>query len=85
MLVLRQGDEEGLGKALQSIALISHLRGLRLSGPFLIVVPVDALSNCEWPRSVGGGGGGVTGYRGAAVENTVGLARTPTKQFYLGI
>eukprot|EP00903_Cladosiphon_okamuranus_P009406 g8970.t1 len=39
------GDEAGLGKAVQSIALITHLRGLRLSGPFLIVVPVDALSN----------------------------------------
>eukprot|EP00752_Nemacystus_decipiens_P010606 g9444.t1 len=38
------GDEAGLGKALQSIALIAHLRCLRVSGPFLIVVPADALN-----------------------------------------
>lgn len=30
-----------------------------MRGPFLIVVPVDALSNCEWPRPVKGGVGGV--------------------------
>ncbi|CAM9927804.1 unnamed protein product [Ectocarpus sp. 13 AM-2016] len=43
------GDQTGLGKTLQGIALIAHLQQLqedteRVSGPFLIVVPSDALA-----------------------------------------
>ncbi|CAM9583453.1 unnamed protein product, partial [Ectocarpus sp. 12 AP-2014] len=42
------GDQTGLGKTLQGIALIAHLQQVqedteRVSGPFLIVVPFDAL------------------------------------------
>lgn len=58
MYTLDQGDDAGLGKALQSIAFIKHLGGLRVSGPFLIVAPVGALSNCERPRPVDGWGWG---------------------------
>ena len=44
-----QGDQTGLGKTLQSITLVAYLRDhLRVDGPYLVVVPVTVLSNCEW-------------------------------------
>lgn len=45
----RQGDQMGLGKTLQTIAFMAHLRdNLGACGPYLIVVPLSALGSCEW-------------------------------------
>ncbi|RUS33031.1 P-loop containing nucleoside triphosphate hydrolase protein [Jimgerdemannia flammicorona] len=38
-------DEMGLGKTLQTIAFIAHLKGMNVSGPFLIVTPLSTLAN----------------------------------------
>lgn len=43
-----QGDQMGLGKTLQSITFVAYLRDiLRVNGPYLVVVPLSVLSNCE--------------------------------------
>eukprot|EP00953_Heterococcus_sp_UTEX-ZZ885_P028095 14995-Heterococcus_DN1.PRE.3 len=40
------GDQMGLGKTLQSIAFMAHLKHtLQASGPFLVVVPLSVISN----------------------------------------
>ena len=38
-------DEMGLGKTIQVIALLAHLRELRIRGPHLIVVPATTMDN----------------------------------------
>ncbi|RUS14768.1 P-loop containing nucleoside triphosphate hydrolase protein [Endogone sp. FLAS-F59071] len=38
-------DEMGLGKTLQTISFIAHLKGMNVSGPFLIVTPLSTLAN----------------------------------------
>lgn len=38
-------DQMGLGKTVQTIGLLSHLKGNKLHGPFLIVAPLSTLSN----------------------------------------
>ena len=35
----------GLGKTVQSIALLAHLRGMGVAGPFLVVGPLSTLQN----------------------------------------
>mmetsp|Transcript_38745 Transcript_38745/g.91462 ORF Transcript_38745/g.91462 Transcript_38745/m.91462 type:complete len:830 (+) Transcript_38745:103-2592(+) len=41
-------DEMGLGKTVQVIGFISHLVGMKVNGPFLIVVPLSTITN--WQR-----------------------------------
>lgn len=38
-------DQMGLGKTVQTIGLLSHLKGNKMHGPFLIVAPLSTLSN----------------------------------------
>lgn len=38
-------DQMGLGKTVQTITFLSHLRHNRIPGPFLIVVPLSTLAN----------------------------------------
>lgn len=38
-------DQMGLGKTVQTIGLLSHLKGKKMHGPFLIVGPLSTLSN----------------------------------------
>ncbi|KAI9487236.1 MAG: SNF2 family N-terminal domain-containing protein [Benjaminiella poitrasii] len=38
-------DEMGLGKTLQTIAFLAHLKGMQVSGPYLIVAPLSTLAN----------------------------------------
>ena len=40
------GDQMGLGKTIQTIGYIAHLKYVKnLSGPYLVVVPLSVLSN----------------------------------------
>ena len=40
------GDQMGLGKTLQSISFMAHMKHeLNESGPFLVVVPLSVISN----------------------------------------
>eukprot|EP00850_Spirogloea_muscicola_P003952 SM000016S01940 [mRNA] locus=s16:720786:725951:- [translate_table: standard] len=46
-------DQMGLGKTVQTIGLLAHLRGKGMHGPFLVVAPLSTLSNwiseiCRW-------------------------------------
>lgn len=43
-------DQMGLGKTVQTIGFLSHLRDNSIYGPFLIVVPLSTLSN--WKNEV---------------------------------
>jgi SNF2 family DNA or RNA helicase len=43
-------DQMGLGKTVQTIGFLSHLRANGINGPFLIVVPLSTLSN--WKNEV---------------------------------
>lgn len=38
-------DQMGLGKTVQTIGFLSHLRGKKINGPFLVVGPLSTLSN----------------------------------------
>jgi len=38
-------DQMGLGKTVQTITFLSHLRHNHIPGPFLIIVPLSTLSN----------------------------------------
>ena len=38
-------DQMGLGKTVQTIGLLAHLKGKKLHGPFLVVAPLSTLSN----------------------------------------
>lgn len=38
-------DQMGLGKTIQTIAFLSHLKGNGLHGPYLIIAPLSTLSN----------------------------------------
>jgi ATP-dependent DNA helicase len=38
-------DQMGLGKTVQTIGLLSHLKANKMHGPFLIVAPLSTLSN----------------------------------------
>lgn len=42
-----QGDEAGLGRTVQCIALVAHLQDRGASGPVLVTVPASALCHCE--------------------------------------
>lgn len=43
-------DQMGLGKTVQTIGFLSHLRQNQINGPFLIVVPLSTLPN--WKKEV---------------------------------
>jgi SNF2 family DNA or RNA helicase len=43
-------DQMGLGKTVQTIGFLSHLKDNGINGPFLIVVPLSTLSN--WKNEV---------------------------------
>ena len=43
-------DEEGLGKTVQTIGLLSYLREKGVNGPFLVVGPVEVMPN--WIREI---------------------------------
>jgi ATP-dependent DNA helicase len=43
-------DQMGLGKTVQTVAFLSHLRDNSIIGPFLIVVPLSTLMN--WQKEV---------------------------------
>eukprot|EP01018_Ginkgo_biloba_P025603 Gb_06567 [translate_table: standard] len=38
-------DQMGLGKTVQTIGLLAHLKGMGMHGPFLVVAPLSTLSN----------------------------------------
>jgi ATP-dependent DNA helicase len=38
-------DQMGLGKTVQTIGLLAHLKGKGMYGPFLVVAPLSTLSN----------------------------------------
>lgn len=38
-------DQMGLGKTIQTIAFLAHLKGNGLHGPYLIIAPLSTLSN----------------------------------------
>lgn len=38
-------DQMGLGKTVQTIGLLAHLKGKKMHGPFLVVAPLSTLSN----------------------------------------
>ncbi|GAB2232056.1 hypothetical protein Drorol1_Dr00011078 [Drosera rotundifolia] len=38
-------DQMGLGKTIQTIGLLAHLKGKGLDGPFLVIAPLSTLSN----------------------------------------
>ena len=38
-------DQMGLGKTVQTIGLLAHLKGIGMHGPFLVVTPLSTLSN----------------------------------------
>lgn len=38
-------DQMGLGKTIQTIAFLAHLKGKGLDGPYLIIAPLSTLSN----------------------------------------
>lgn len=51
-------DQMGLGKTVQTLGLLSHLRGRKVFGPFLIVAPLSTLPNwvneiTRWGEEVG--------------------------------
>ena len=38
-------DQMGLGKTIQTIAFLAHLKGNGMDGPYLIIAPLSTLSN----------------------------------------
>lgn len=38
-------DQMGLGKTIQTIAFLAHLKGNGLHGPYLVIAPLSTLSN----------------------------------------
>lgn len=38
-------DQMGLGKTIQTIGFLAHLKGKGLDGPYLIIAPLSTLSN----------------------------------------
>lgn len=38
-------DQMGLGKTIQTIAFLSHLKGNGLHGPYMVIAPLSTLSN----------------------------------------
>lgn len=38
-------DQMGLGKTIQTIAFLAHLKGNGLNGPYLVIAPLSTLSN----------------------------------------
>lgn len=38
-------DQMGLGKTIQTIGLLAHLKGKGLDGPYLVIAPLSTLSN----------------------------------------
>ncbi|KAM7264845.1 hypothetical protein ACFE04_002528 [Oxalis oulophora] len=40
-------DQMGLGKTIQTISLLAHLKGRGMHGPYLVVAPLSTLSNWE--------------------------------------
>lgn len=38
-------DQMGLGKTIQTISFLVHLKGNELHGPYLIIAPLSTLSN----------------------------------------
>lgn len=38
-------DQMGLGKTIQTIAFLSHLKGNGLNGPYMVIAPLSTLSN----------------------------------------
>ena len=38
-------DQMGLGKTIQTIAFLAHLKGKGLDGPYLVIAPLSTLSN----------------------------------------
>lgn len=38
-------DQMGLGKTIQTIAFLAHLKGNGLDGPYLVIAPLSTLSN----------------------------------------
>ncbi|CAN8277631.1 unnamed protein product [Cochlearia groenlandica] len=38
-------DQMGLGKTIQTIGFLSHLKGKKLDGPYLVIAPLSTLSN----------------------------------------
>lgn len=43
-------DQMGLGKTIQTIAFLAHLKGKGLHGPYMIIAPLSTLSN--WVNEV---------------------------------
>lgn len=43
-------DQMGLGKTVQTIGFLAHLKGKGLDGPYLVVAPLSTLSN--WVNEV---------------------------------
>lgn len=38
-------DQMGLGKTIQTIGFLAHLKGMGLNGPYLVISPLSTLSN----------------------------------------
>lgn len=38
-------DQMGLGKTIQTIGFLSHLKGKGLDGPYIVIAPLSTLSN----------------------------------------
>lgn len=43
-------DQMGLGKTIQTIGFLSHLKGKGLDGPYLVIAPLSTLSN--WANEI---------------------------------
>lgn len=43
-------DQMGLGKTIQTIGFLAHLKGKGLDGPYLVIAPLSTLSN--WVNEV---------------------------------
>lgn len=43
-------DQMGLGKTVQTIGFLAHLKGMGLDGPYLVIAPLSTLSN--WVNEV---------------------------------
>lgn len=38
-------DQMGLGKTIQTISFLSHLRSMGINGPFIVIAPLSTLAN----------------------------------------
>ena len=43
-------DQMGLGKTIQTISFLAHLKGKGLDGPYLVIAPLSTLSN--WANEI---------------------------------